>query len=81
MELKETVDLMLSDDYKERFTAEYRQLRIRCQKLADFINKAKNDELDFELSCPIELLDRQLHDMLKYASSLEMRAVLEDIHL
>lgn len=29
MELKETIELMCSSDYKERFVAEYRQVKIR----------------------------------------------------
>lgn len=29
MELKDTVEMMLSADYKERFKAEYYQLKIR----------------------------------------------------
>ena len=38
MELKDTIELMQSEDYKERFKAEYHQLRIRFEKL-----KAKLD--------------------------------------
>ena len=33
MELKDTIDLMQSDDYKERFKAEYYQAKIRYDKL------------------------------------------------
>ena len=33
MELKETVEMMNSADYKERFKAEYQQVVIRYQKL------------------------------------------------
>ena len=29
MVLKDTIDLMTSEDYKERFLAEYQQLKIR----------------------------------------------------
>lgn len=39
MELKETVELMNSEDYKERFVAEYRQVKIRYEKLKNFCNK------------------------------------------
>lgn len=34
MELKDTAALMCSDDYKDRFKAEYLQLKIRRDKLA-----------------------------------------------
>lgn len=37
MELKDTVERMLSDDYKERLIAEYQQLEIRIEKLKDAI--------------------------------------------
>ena len=33
MELKDTIDLMNSGDYKERFIAEYYQTKIRYEKL------------------------------------------------
>ena len=45
-ELKETVDLMLSDDYVDRFKAEYYQLETRFIKLASMV---KNwDKLNFK---------------------------------
>lgn len=37
-ELKDTVDGMLSTDYKERFVAEYQQTKIRYEKLKAFCN-------------------------------------------
>ena len=33
MELKDTVELMTSNEYKERFIAEYCQVKIRYEKL------------------------------------------------
>ena len=33
MELKDTIDLMISSDYKDRFKAEYYQVKIRVEKL------------------------------------------------
>ena len=41
-ELKEKVELMNSEDYKERFVAEYHQVKIRYEKLKNFCNKLKN---------------------------------------
>ena len=38
-ELKEKVELMNSEDYKERFIAEYHQVKIRYEKLKNFCNK------------------------------------------
>ena len=33
MKLKETAEMMVSDDYKERFKAEYYQLKERYEKV------------------------------------------------
>jgi hypothetical protein len=39
MELKETIELMQSGDYRERFKAEYLQTKIRYEKLKAFNTK------------------------------------------
>ena len=39
IELEATVEEMLSDDYKERFWAEYWQVRTRFEKLTAMIDK------------------------------------------
>lgn len=39
MELKDTVNGMLSEDYKERFVAEYQQTKIRYEKLKKFCDR------------------------------------------
>ena len=39
MELKDTIDLMNSNDYKERFIAEYLQVKIRYNKLLNMLMK------------------------------------------
>lgn len=39
MELKDTIELMQSSDYKDRFKAEYFQVAIRLQKLDDMLKK------------------------------------------
>lgn len=38
MELKDTIELMQSADWKERFKAEYLQCVIRLKKLVDYIH-------------------------------------------
>ena len=49
MELKDTIDLMNSPDYKERFKAEYMQVKIRYEKLKSFCNKIEAAEIiDFD---------------------------------
>nr|DAK60893.1 MAG TPA: hypothetical protein [Caudoviricetes sp.] len=52
MELKDTVALMASADYKERFKAEYYQLVIRFKKLQTMLEKWDKGELDFTPTCP-----------------------------
>ena len=80
-ELKDTVVLMNSDDYKERFQAEFTQLRIRREKLEAMIVKYRADKLDFTLACPLELLEQQLQAMSDYLYALKIRAEIEDIEL
>lgn len=79
MELKDTVDLMLSEDYKDRVKAEYYQLKIRCEKLEAMLKKYNEDTLEFTLNCPVELLRQQLDYMMNYKAILEQRASYEGI--
>lgn len=81
MELKDTIELMNSPDYKERFKAEFQQLVIRLFKLADMLEKWTAGELDFTPTCPYETLKAQHDAMLKYKLCLEIRAELEGIKL
>lgn len=85
MELKETVELMNSEDYKERFVAEYHQVKIRYEKLKNFCNKIEVEEmLGKEVTkhdCPLELLREQQKYMGLYLSVLEKRALIENVVL
>lgn len=81
IELKDTVAMMGSDDYKERFVAEYVQLKIRYKKLYAVLEKYAADKLDFKPTCPIEILYEQLDHMEAYLSVLETRAKYENIQL
>ena len=85
MELKETVELMNSEDYKERFVAEYHQVKIRYEKLKNFCNKIEVEEmLGKEVTkhdCPLELLREQQKYMGLYLSILEKRALIENVEL
>ena len=42
MELKDTATLMVSSNYKERFKAEYYQLKMRLKKLKCMLQKLNN---------------------------------------
>lgn len=79
--LNETIDLMLSDDYKERFKAEYYQTKIRYEKLHSLIKKYDAGTLDFEPTTPIDILRNQKRNMGEYLYMLEIRAEIEKIDL
>ena len=79
--LENTVDLMLSPDYKERFIAEYFQVRIRYNKLVAMVEKWDRGELPFNPTCPRSTYDLQLSAMKDYLAVLEARAVMEGIEL
>lgn len=79
MELIDTVDLMTSDDYKDRFMAEYYQVKIRYQKLKSILDKYEEGTLDFEPSCSISLLMMQRDIMEDYLNVLQDRAITENI--
>ena len=81
MELKETVEMMNSTDYKERFKAEYRQVVIRYQKLKAMIEKWDNGELNFNPTCPRSTYNIQIKAMTDYIAILEARAMMEGIEL
>ena len=74
--LSETVDLMLSKDYKERLKAEFWQTSIRHSNLLIKIIFYRKDD-----KCPKELLEEQLHFMEQYLVILRKRAELENIDL
>ena len=81
MELKDTIEMMNSSQYVDRFKAEYYQLKIRRDKLKDMLVRYKNDELNFTPKCSYDLLHFQLVCMNEYMNVLEERAKIENIIL
>ncbi len=85
MELKDTTELMNSANYKERFTAEYWQTKIRYEKLKTFCDRIEAAErLGVEApkhDCPLNLLREQQHVMGEYLHLLEVRAQIERVNL
>lgn len=90
--LSDTVYLMNSADYRERFIAEYWQTKLRYEKLKAFNTKIEAaqrmrfSELDSKLKepvhdCPADLLIEQQRIMGEYLHLLELRAVIEGIIL
>ena len=85
MELYETIEGMTSTDYRERFKAEYRQTKIRYEKLKDFCNRIEAAERTGteqpEHRCPLDLLQEQQKYMGLYLKMMEIRAVIEEVAL
>ena len=81
MKLAETVEMMNSADYKERFKAEYAQLVIRYYGLRNMLEKWDNGTLEFEPTCPRSTYNLQIKAMTDYIAVLEARAVMENVDL
>ena len=81
MELKDTVELMTSADWKDRFVAEYLQVRIRYNKLHDLIVKREVGKCDFNTPISLESWKAQAQHMGLYLYELEKQAVLHGIEL
>lgn len=93
LELKDTVELMGSSDYRDRFVAEYIQLKIRYEKLKAFNTKieaacrtqnAEEPEKKVPMpthDCPAGLLREQQAEMGQLLHILEVRAAIEDIDI
>lgn len=95
-EFKDTVALMESNDYKERFKAEYWQTKIRYEKLKAFNTKIEAAERTCNGTrygesikaltmpnhdCPTDILKHQQTVMGEYLHLLEVRAVIEGVEL
>ncbi len=85
MELKDTVSGMLSNDYKERFKAEYFQTKIRYERLKAFCNRIEAAQWTVEEApkhdCPFHMLKDQQRAMGEYLHILEVRAIIEGVEL
>ena len=81
MNLHDTVEMMNSEDYKERFKAEYYQLLLRLDALTGMLIKWENNMLDFEPKCSKETLENQVIFMQGYMGILRLRAEIEGIDL
>ena len=80
-ELRDTIVMMNSEDYKERFKAEYYQVVIRYQKLKSMLDKWDNDQLEFTPTCPRSTYNMQIAAMTDYIAVLKARAVMEGVEL
>ncbi len=80
-ELKDTVEMMNSDDYKQRFIAEYLQVKIRYDKLDKMTVKYEAGTLNYTPKCSLELLKEQKKHMGNYIRTLKIRAEIENVLL
>ena len=67
--------------YKLRMIIEYQDLKKRTERLGIMLDRWLFNDLDFEPSCPFELLDSQFQVMKSYLSILRQRAEIENIDL
>lgn len=81
MKLSDTVEMMNSGDYKERFRAEYFQTVIRYGKLKNMLDGWDDGNLKFTPTCPRSTYNMQIKAMTDYIAVLEARAVMEGIDL
>ena len=79
--LERTAELILSGDYRERFAAEWAQVKIRLERLCRMLDDYRDGKLDFEPTCPITLLREQALVMQEYVDILDKRAALEGIRM
>lgn len=83
--LEITADYMSSDNYRERFVAEYVQTKIRYERLKAYNNRieAANavNKPEPPHDCPFYMLREQQEAMGKYLHILEIRAEIECILL
>jgi len=80
-ELSQTVEMMTSSDYKERFKAEYYQVQIRLEKLRVMLEKWDKNKLDFTPTCPKSTYTWQIKVMEDYLQILKARANMEGVGL
>lgn len=79
--LTDTIDLMTSEYYKDRFLAEYYQLKIRRDKLSDMMDRWPRGMLDFQPTCNYSTYEKQIKYMDKYLEILVQRAQKEKISI
>lgn len=81
MKLSDTIKMMNSDDYKERFRAEYFQLQNRISSFDKTLSDYRKNDLKFETKCTLKLMDGQMNAMIIYRTHLEAVAKVEGISL
>lgn len=73
------INLIQSDDYKERLLGEYLELKERLDKLSNFVSKYKSGDLEFTPTTSLNTFQRQERLMWGYLKILEIRLDNEGI--
>ena len=81
MEFDKIIELLKSDDYKERAKGEYWFVKDKYEKLHKMIVKREAGNLNFEPNCPIEQWRAQAKAMGEYLYQLEIKAAIERVEL
>ena len=81
MELKDTIDLMTSSEWTDRFKAEYLQTKIRYEKLHKMIVMREVGRQPFDTPIPLDSWIEQAHHMGMYLYELEKQAAIHGIEL
>lgn len=81
IDLKDTVELMLSENQAERMRAEYLQLIIRKNKLGDLMWKIREGKIKKTSDEIHQNMIRQFGTMRRYKKLLEEKAALMKIDL
>lgn len=83
LELAQTAEGMCSTDYKERFVAEYVQLKNRLNGLKKMLKDWDDPgtEMTFIPTCPRELYNYQVKAMEDYLNILKIRAKIEGVKI
>jgi hypothetical protein len=79
MDLIDTVPFMASDNYNDRFKAEYMQLCIRINRLKAIVSQY--DHLPYQPKSSKQLLRVQLEAMRSYKAVMEHRALAEGVDI
>lgn len=81
-ELNQTVDLMLSNNYKDRLKAEYHQLRIRTDKLGQMLQKYESGKTDLKLTeDQVDRFKKQISLQKELLELLSIRVIENNIIL
>lgn len=81
MELDKIIELLKSDDYKERAKGEYYFVKDKYEKLHRAIIRREAGTLVFESNCTLDQWKSQAKAMGEYLYHLELKAAVDGINL